>query len=179
MKILLHSCCAPCLLAPYDSLKGEGHEIVPLFYNPNIMPYREFRKRLAAFWDYAKERKIPAMIDESYDLESLLRKYLDRGAMPRCQVCYEMRLAYTASMASEKGFDAFSTTLSVSPFQNHELIQKAGESASSQYQKAFLYRDWRPHFRQAHEKAKNLNLYLQGYCGCIFSEEERYRRSEK
>jgi hypothetical protein len=179
MKILLHSCCAPCLLAPYDSLLEEGHEITALFHNPNIMPYREFRNRLTAFRDYAQEHSIPVMIDESYDLESLLRKYLERGATPRCLVCYEMRLDHTARMASEKGFDAFSTTLSVSPYQNHEFIQKAGESATSQYRKPFLYRDWRPHFIEAHEKAKNLHLYLQAYCGCIFSEEERYRKRKK
>jgi len=179
MRLLLHTCCAPCLLAPYASLISKRHKITGFFYNPNIMPYREFRRRLTAFKQYAEKEGIPANIDENYSLEFMLKNYLERGNLPRCRVCYDIRLRETARIASEKGFDGFSTTLTVSPFQDHELIKQAGEQAAEKYHVKFLYQDWRPEFRPSHEKAKKLGLYLQGYCGCIFSEEERYRPSTR
>ncbi len=177
MKILLHTCCAPCLIAPYHSLVARGYEVVAFFYNPNIQPYREFRRRLGAFREYIAANHIPAIIDENYDLEFMLRKYLDRGDAPRCRICYDVRLGETARLATQKGFDAFSTTLSVSPYQSHTIIREAGEAAARQYNIRFLYQDWRPEFYAAHEEAKSLGLYMQTYCGCIFSEEERYRPS--
>jgi len=173
LKILLHSCCAPCLIGPFHSLRERGHEVTAYFYNPNIMPYREFRRRLTAFRDYTKLESIPVIIDENYKLEYMLRRYLERGEIPRCRICYEERLGHTGKIALEKGFDAFATTLAVSPYQDHELIRTAGREASEH----FLYEDWRPLFTENHEKAKKLGIYMQGYCGCIFSEEERYRPS--
>ncbi|MBN1902564.1 epoxyqueuosine reductase QueH [Candidatus Sumerlaeota bacterium] len=176
-KILLHACCAPCLLFPFRSLVESGYEPVVYFYNPNIMPYREFRKRLSSVKEYCGSHVIPMILDEQYSLERMLRLYLDRGNSPRCLVCYKERLHKTAALAVEKGFDAFTTTLSVSPYQNHNLIREAGENASRAFNVPFLYQDWTSGFKIAHEEAKRENLYLQSYCGCIFSEEERYRPS--
>lgn len=177
MRILLHICCAPCAIAPMAELSGKGHEVFTIFYNPNIMPYREFRKRLSAFQEFAEKRTIPSIINEEYALESTLRRFLDRGEKPRCQVCYEMRLGETARIAAEKGFDAFTSTLCVSPYQDHTLIRAAGKAAGELHHIKFLYTDWRPLFASAHEEAKAQGLYMQSYCGCIFSEEERYRPS--
>jgi len=177
MNILIHTCCAPCLVGPNQLLVEKGHRVVALFFNPNVMPYREFRARLNAFKEYTTNQKIPALCDEQYALEFTLRRFLDRGEKPRCHVCYEMRLGETARVAAQKGFDAFTSTLCVSPYQEHEGIRKAGEAAAEQYHIKFLYMDWRPLFASAHEEAKSLGLYMQGYCGCIFSEEERYRPS--
>ena len=177
MNILLHACCAPCLIETYKSLVKEGHEVKVLFYNPNIMPYREFRKRLESFKEYTHRQGISSIIDEDYKLEYMLRRYLERGESPRCRVCYYVRLGETARIASERNFDAFSTTLAVSPYQDHELIRKAGEAAAREHQVEFVYKDWRPLFRATEEAARMKNLYMQTYCGCIFSEEERYRPS--
>lgn len=179
MLILLHACCAPCLVGPYQSLAGEGNQAAAFFFNPNVMPYREFRARLTAFKEYAAARHIPAICDENYSLEPILRRFLDRGDVPRCRICYDIRLRETARMAAEKGFDAFTTTLLVSPYQDHKAVCEAASAAADQFHVKFHYADWRPIFAQAHEEAKAQGLYMQTYCGCIFSEEERYRRREK
>jgi len=176
MKILLHGCCAACLIAPYRFLRESGEDAVAFFYNPNIMPYREFRSRLACFKDYTTSQNISNIYDENYPLEYMLKKYLEPGEKSRCQLCYEIRLNETARIAAEKDFNAFSTTLLVSPYQDHDLIRKAGEEAGFRYHVHFIFRDWRPDFLSSHEEAKQRNLYLQSYCGCIFSEEERYRK---
>lgn len=179
MKILLHGCCAPCLIHPCRLLENAGNEVTAIFFNPNIMPYREFRKRLTAFREYAEKNRIPLIMDETYSLETMLKSFLNRGDTPRCLVCYNIRLEQTAKVAKEKGFDAFTTTLSVSPYQNHELIGKAGENAARIHNIRFLYQDFTEGFKAAHQEAQNQNLYLQSYCGCIFSEEERYRKSKR
>ena len=177
MRILLHTCCAPCVVAPLAELSGKGHEIFAFFYNPNIMPYREFGKRLAAFREFAEKRSIPYIINEEYALESTLRRFLDRGNVSRCRVCYEIRLHETARLTAQKGFDAFTTTLLVSPYQEHKAICDAGEAAAAKFGVKFFHTDWRPLFNHAHEEAKAQGLYMQSYCGCIFSEEERYHSS--
>ena len=177
MRILLHTCCAPCLIAPFRSLTAQDYGVVAFFYNPNIMPYREFRKRLTAVRDYTDAHHIPAIIDEHYTLECMLRQYMERGSISRCRVCYNVRLGEAARVAAEKGFEAFTTTLLVSPYQYHDEIRMAGDAAANAHGVEFLYRDWRPEFSPAHDEAKAQNLYMQTYCGCIFSEEERYRPS--
>jgi hypothetical protein len=115
-------------------------------------------------------------MDETYSLETILKSLLNRGDTPRCLVCYNIRMERTANLAKERGFDAFTTTLSVSPYQNHALIREAGENASRTHDIPFLYQDFTDGFKAAHQEAQSQNLYLQSYCGCIFSEEERYRR---
>jgi len=177
MSILLHTCCAPCLIGPYQALIGQGNQATAFFFNPNIMPYREFRKRLQSFKEFTTKRAIPFIINENYSLEAILRRFLDRGEAPRCRICYDIRLEETARMAAEKGFEAFASTLCVSPYQDHTLIRAAGEAAAEKFGVQFLYQDWRPHFKEGHDEAISLGLYRQGYCGCIFREEERYRPS--
>jgi predicted adenine nucleotide alpha hydrolase (AANH) superfamily ATPase len=114
------------------------------------------------------------MIDE-YGLRSFLRGLgPDTEAAVRCGYCYRTRLEKTAAHAAQYGFDSFSTSLLVSPYQNHGLIRRAGEELAARYGVSFLYRDFRPRFREGQAKARALGLYMQKYCGCIFSEEERY-----
>lgn len=179
MKILIHTCCAPCLVGPYDDLIKNNKDITAFYYNPNVMPYREFRKRLISFRDFCIAKNIPFILNEEYTLETVLEQMINRGDTPRCLVCYRLRLFEAARVASEKSFDAFTTTLSVSPYQDHDLIQKAGEEASGEYDVSFIYKDWRPVFKTGHEDAKKFDLYFQKYCGCIFSEEERFRPSAR
>ena len=178
MNVLLHTCCASCLIIPCRRLREEDFQVSAFFYNPNIMPYREFRHRLTSFRDYASENDIPYYINEDYQLRFMLEKLLHPGDKSRCRACYDLRLFQTARFAAEKGFEAFSTTLSVSPYQDHEAIRKSGREAAEKWNVEFLYRDWRPEFRKGIKEAKqDGDIYLQGYCGCIFSEEERYRPS--
>lgn len=177
MRILLHTCCAPCLIAPFESLTSEGHQVTAFFHNPNVMPYREFRARVGAFKEYTAQNQIPAICDEDYLLEPTLRSLLDGMAASRCRACYDLRLNKTAQTAAEKGYDAFTTTLLVSPYQNHKAICDAAAAAAARFGVKFHYADWRPLFTKAHEEASSKKLYMQSYCGCIFSEEERYRPS--
>ena len=84
-----------------------------------------------------------------------------------------------ARYAAENGFDAFTSTLFISPYQNHEMLKQTARQAGEKYGVDFLYRDFRPYFRQGQEKARELGLYMQKYCGCVFSEEERYQKRKK
>lgn len=179
MRVLLHTCCASCLLYPLGALRDEGMEVVVFFYNPNIHPYQEFRKRLVCVKDYCNAQGIAAIYNEEYELESFLGAVLGKQVPERCSACYALRLNETARVAQEKELDAFSTTLLVSPYQHHEAIKAAGLAGAAAYGVEFVWRDWRPGYRQAHEQGRHLGFYMQGYCGCIFSEEERYRPKKR
>jgi predicted adenine nucleotide alpha hydrolase (AANH) superfamily ATPase len=97
----------------------------------------------------------------------------------RCVKCYEMRLFDTARAAAEGGFDSFTSSLFISPYQNHELMREVAERAAAEYGVSFLYRDFRPYFREGQERARALEMYIQKYCGCVFSEQERYLKPKK
>ncbi len=112
------------------------------------------------------------------DFASLLRKtYPDFNN--RCEKCYRMRLEQTAKYASENGFDSFTTTLLISPYQNHGLICNVAREYAELYNIEFLYRDFRPYFREGQDIAREKAFYMQKYCGCIFSEEDRYTKKPK
>ncbi|MDR1373357.1 MAG: epoxyqueuosine reductase QueH [Treponema sp.] len=183
MKLLLHACCAPCSVACLESLEEEGVRPSLLWYNPNIHPWTEYRSRRDSLQSFAGERGLELETEDEYGLRSFIRgvyPFLSAGpasavAPPgRCAFCYRLRLEKTAEKAGREGFDAFSTTLLISPYQNHDLIRALGEELAGSYGVAFLYRDFRPRFREGREKARGLGLYMQKYCGCVFSEEERY-----
>ena len=173
MKLLLHTCCAPCSVYCIDTLKKDNIDITSYWYNPNIHPYTEYKERLNALKDYTKSIDIPLIIDDYYGLRQFCKNVVDK-LDNRCGYCYYSRLEKTAIYAKEHGFDAFSTTLLISPYQNHELLKKTGEIIEKKYNIKFLYEDFRPGFKKGYEKARRLGLYIQKYCGCIFSEEERY-----
>ena len=178
MKLLLHACCAPCSVAVVDSLRAEGIEPTAYYFNPNIHPFTEYRERRNTLVDYAKSMALALVVDGEYGL----RAFLDEVGADydgRCPKCYRMRLEQTARYAAEHGFTAFSTTLLVSPYQNHELLIAEAQAAASKYGVKFLYRDFRPLFREGQAKARELGLYMQKYCGCIFSEEDRYKKRKK
>ena len=94
----------------------------------------------------------------------------------RCQYCYACRLGRTARYAAQNGFTHFSTTLLVSPYQDHEGIVQAAQRYAAQYGVEFLYRDFRPNFREGNRRARELGFYMQKYCGCVFSEQDRYQK---
>lgn len=143
------------------------------FFDPNIHPFTEFKKRLAALQDYAEISALPLVIDRTYDLDTFLRGALDLGK-DRCLFCYRMRLEKTFMKGVEDKVDAVTTTLLYSKYQRHEDIRRIGEELSVAYDIPFLYRDFREGWKEGVEESKSLNMYRQKYCGCIFSEGERY-----
>jgi len=172
-KILLHSCCGPCTLYPLKVLRSEGWEVVAYFYNPNIHPYREFRRRISALREVAEKKGLEVIWDKDYGLRTFLREVVFREN-DRCEVCYYLRLREAARLASELKFRVFTTTLLYSPFQKHELIRDIGETLAARFKIKFLYQDFRPGYREGQQEAVALGIYRQPYCGCVFSEEERY-----
>ena len=175
MKLLLHTCCAPCSVYCVESLRGEGIEPVSFWYNPNIHPYQEYKARRDTLKDYAAAIGLPLIVREDYGLRPFVRA-VAADIDHRCAYCYAVRMEETARYAAEHGFTHISTTLLVSPYQNHEGIIAAAERFAGEYGVIFLYRDFRPGFREGQAKARELGLYMQKYCGCVFSEEDRYQK---
>lgn len=179
MRLLLHTCCAPCLIYPLESLRSKGFEVAGLFYNPNIHPFAEYKNRRQAVEDWSKAEKVEVFYPE-YAPEEFFRAVNLKESNPgRCATCWNLRLKKTARDAKAKGFNAFSTTLLVSPYQDQELLKKIGSEVAADEGVEFYYEDFRPGFRQAHDQAKAKGVYCQKYCGCIYSEIERCRKSAK
>ncbi len=178
MKILLHICCAPCAIYPVATMAATGHQVHGFFYNPNIHPYQEFARRVAALEEYVSHQGLAMIWDRRYDLEEFLRLVAFREA-ERCRCCYRLRLAAAGQAAQAGQFDAFTTTLLYSKYQNHELIREIGEQVGNEAGVPFYYQDFREGWAQGVKVSKELGLYRQPYCGCIYSERDRYWRPEK
>ena len=168
MNTLLHTCCAPCSIMCIESLRGEGIEPVSFWYNPNIHPFTEYKSRKNTLVAYAESIHLKLVIRNEYGLRPFIRSVYPDFAN-RCATCYRIRMEATAAYAAENGFEAFTTTLLISPYQNHDLICQIAEEMAEKYHVTFLYRDFRPLFRDGQQKARDLGLYMQKYCGCIFS----------
>ncbi len=177
MQILIHICCAPCFTYPHKRLVQDGHNVTGFFYNPNIHPYQEYRNRKGALEKYIELKQARVIYNDDYDIESYLRGALN--ANDRCRFCYEYRLTETARIAQSLGFDAFSTTLLISPFQKHEMLFEVGKRIAGEHGIGFFYEDFRTGYRESREMARSLDLYMQKYCGCIFSEKERNYRVKR
>lgn len=176
MKLLMHTCCAPCSVYCIDTLRKEGIEPTLYWYNPNIHPYMEYKLRRDCLKEYTKTINIEAIFEEDYGLREFTKNVIN-DLPNRCQnYCYQVRLEQTARYAKEHGYDTFTTTLLVSPYQNHEKIKEIGEKLANEYGLTFLYRDFRVGFCEGQQKARELGLYMQKYCGCVFSEEDRYSK---
>ncbi|MBN2282303.1 MAG: epoxyqueuosine reductase QueH [Deltaproteobacteria bacterium] len=179
MKILLHICCAPCAIYPLRTLRREGHEVHGLFYNPNIHPYMEYKRRLDTLITYAGEVDMHLITIEDYAMEEFLRNVVFRE-QERCRYCYYDRLKYTAQIARRGNFDGFTSTLLYSKFQDHELMKELGESIARETGVPFHYRDFREGWKEGIDESRKSGMYRQQYCGCIYSEKERfYRGGEK
>lgn len=172
MKILLHICCSNCLIYPYQTLKSEGYEIKGYWFNPNIHPYSEYKARLQSLRQLQRLWGLDIHYDDYYGL----REFLAEVALDpdnRCSYCYYVRLQASAKLAKKLSIPIFTTTLLVSPFQNIELIKTVGHAFAEQFGLQFLDKDFRTGFYQARKIAKDLALYSQKYCGCIYSEMDR------
>lgn len=174
MKLLLHTCCAPCSVYCIDELRREKIEPTVYWFNPNIHPYMEYKARRDTLREYTKIINVNAIFEENYGLKEFCKNIVN-DLENRCEkYCYKVRLEQTAKYAKENGYDTISTTLLISPYQKHEVLKKQGEEIAKKYGLKFLYRDFRPGFREGQAKARELGLYIQKYCGCVFSEESIY-----
>lgn len=176
MKVLLHTCCGPCTIYPLKILREKGHDVTGRFYNPNIHPYKEFTKRLQTLEEYADQVALPLLTEKTYGLKNFLRKVVfhEQG---RCQFCYRMRLEDCARTAVLHGFSAFSSTLFYSKYQNHQQMKEIAEELAEKYQIEFMYHDFREGWQEGIDISVEKKLYRQPYCGCIYSEQERYDKS--
>ncbi len=175
-RILVHACCGPCLIYPHGVL-GKESELEVFFFNPNIHPSMEYARRLEALSRYCEMTGLPLEVGE-YEIGDYFRSIENREGK-RCRGCYELRLKKTAFRASAMGFDAFTTTLSVSPYQDHDLIAEVGNDAGREAGVRFLYIDFRSGYREGRRTAADLGMYRQAYCGCVYSEAERYEKKLK
>lgn len=169
MKLLLHICCAPCSAACIKVLREEEIDVTGYWYNPNIHPFKEYESRLNALKEYSKMIDLNVVYNDYYGLKEFTKNVvniLDN----RCGYCYLTRLENTVKYAKENGYDAFSTTLFISPYQKHDLIKKICENLSEKYNIKFLYKDFRPYYYEGKAMFKETGLYMQKYCGCVFSE---------
>jgi len=173
MKILLHICCAPCAIYPLKELRSRGMEVTGFFYNHNIHPYLEFRKRLETVRSYAALIDLAVIYREDYRLEEFLGAVAAAPA-ERCLYCYASRLEAAAEAAAEQGFDSFTSSLLYSRYQKHEAIRAIGEQIGAKYGVSFYYDDFRPGWQEGIDISRKLGLYRQQYCGCIYSERDRY-----
>lgn len=178
MKLLMHICCAPCANMPIDALRAAGHDLSGYWYNPNIHPFTEYRARRNCVSEYAQSVELPLLLRDEYGLRPFVRAVAD-DIDGRCVKCYEFRLRAAAEAAAEGGFDAFTSSLFISPYQNHELMREVAERAAFEFGVQFLYRDFRPYFREGQQRARELGMYIQKYCGCVFSEQERYQKPNR
>jgi len=171
MRLLMHTCCAPCSVHCIEKLREEGIEPTLYWYNPNIHPYMEYKLRRDCLKEYAKSINVQAIFEEEYGLDEFCKNVIE-DLKNRCtNYCYPVRLRKTFEYAKENGYDAVTTTLLYSIYQNHGFIKEYMENLSEEFGIDFVYRDFREGFWEGHKKAHDIGLYMQKYCGCVFSEQ--------
>lgn len=171
-------CCAPCSTYSIKHFRALGYDIHGYFYNPNIHPYKEFQRRLETLEAYCQSVNVPLTVQRNYHLELFLQHAVS-NLDDRCRECYTLRLFEAARRAKSLGFTKFSTTLAISPYQDHQLLQEIGQTAAQQHGVEFIYEDLRPGYRESINISKAAGLYRQAYCGCIFSEKDRYYKGDQ
>ena len=178
MRILLHICCGNCAIYPVKMLREQKHEIAGYFYNHNIHPYQEFKKRLDTTRQYAEQTQLQLTVDEEYRLEEFLTA-VAQTPETRCIYCYQSRLRATAQQAKKLDFEGFTTTLLYSRYQKHQEIVAYGEQLAQEFELRFHYEDYRTGWNEGIRSSKEMGLYPQQYCGCIYSDKERYAPRKK
>lgn len=172
MKLLMHMCCGPCAVYPLRALKEKNIQVDGLYYNPNIHPIEEFAKREENVEKLSKIMNIKVHYLADFKQET----WEDMATNERkCNICYDMRLKRTFEFALANNYDAVTTSLLVSPYQDHELIMKTAKKYAKLYSVGFYYEDFRKGYRKGQKKAKDLGIYCQRYCGCIISLRERIK----
>jgi len=172
MRVVLHACCGPCLLEPFDGLARE-HDVRVVYANPNIHPREEYERRRDTLLAYAADNEI--VVDEApYDPSAWddAVRGLESRPGERCRACFRLRLGMAAARAAELGYDAVATTLTVSPYQDPAAIRDAGEAVCREAGVAFLVTDFRERYPEATRRSRELGMYRQNYCGCRYSDDE-------
>jgi len=178
VKLLIHICCGPCSIYPLRVLRDDRHEVMGFFYRSNIHPFTECMRREETLKTYAESIALKLLVQPGYEIENFLRNVAFREA-ERCTACYHDRLTTTAQYAKKGKFDGFTSTLLYSRFQNHDLIRSIGEAVGKSIGVPFYYRDFREGWKAGIEESRRLGMYRQQYCGCIYSEKERYCRQSR
>lgn len=177
-RLLIHSCCAPCSSYVLEYLSA-FFEITVLYYNPNIYPEEEFLKRLDEQRRLCREMPQLDAVEvldfgydptEFYEAAKGLENEKEGGA--RCEKCFRLRLLKTAQIAKEKGFDYFTTTLSISPLKDEQKLNEIGKELAEEIGVSYLYSDFKKKngYKRSIELSREYNLYRQNYCGCVFSQ---------
>lgn len=177
-RLLIHSCCAPCSSYVLEYLSA-FFEITVLYYNPNIYPEEEFLKRLDEQRRLCREMPQLGAVEvldfgynptEFYEAAKGLENEKEGGA--RCEKCFRLRLLKTAQIAKEKGFDYFTTTLSISPLKDEQKLNEIGKELAEEIGVSYLYSDFKKKngYKRSIELSREYNLYRQNYCGCVFSQ---------
>lgn len=180
-KLLLHSCCAPCSSYVLEYL-SKFFKITVFYYNPNIYPLEEYKKRLEEEKYLIRSMKFKNEVniiegiynsDKFFEMAKGLENLKEGGE--RCFKCYEMRLKETLKIAQDKGFDYFTTTLTISPFKNAQKLNEIGKKLSEGSSVKYLFSDFKKKegYKRSIELSKEYNLYRQDYCGCVFSKKQR------
>ncbi len=177
MKVLLHICCANCALYPVKNLQKRGIDFVGLWYNPNIHPFTEYRMRLEALKELQDAWRLEIEYKDLYGLKEFVQRVV-YDEENRCQYCYTMRLEEAARTARQMGLEGFTTTLLVSPYQKFDKIIETGYMLQERYDIEFMGIDFREGWKEGVAISRELGLYRQKYCGCIYSEMERYSRKK-
>jgi len=172
-KVLIHICCGPCAIYPVKALRDKGNTVMGYYYRHNIHPYSECRRREETLKTYADDIDLKVIYSDNYDLEEFLQMIAFRES-DRCAICYHERLRVTALLAKHGKFDGYTSTLLYSKFQNHDQIRSIGESMGKTQGIPFVYQDFRKGWSDGVKTSKALGMYRQQYCGCIYSEKERY-----
>ncbi len=175
--LLLHTCCGPCSTTVIHRL-AKYFKITVFYYNPNIEPYEEYLKRkreqIRFLKEYPAENPV-SFLDCDWDNLSFLEAAKgfeeEKEGGIRCHKCYYLRLAKTAQMAEEKRFDYFTTSLTISPYKNSQVINKIGSALEAQFASSYLYSDFKKEngYLESIHFSKEYDLYRQDYCGCHFS----------
>jgi predicted adenine nucleotide alpha hydrolase (AANH) superfamily ATPase len=177
-SVLIHCCCAHCTAYTVKYWRSQGYELSAFWYNPNIHPFTEHRHRLEAMQSLAKELEFPLVINDSYDMIEYFNRVTGHEDQ-RCLYCFRLRLEKTAETALKQGFSAFTSSLFISPHQKHDLLLEIGRNIAVEKGIDFLDTDLRKHYSDSRSMTKPLGLYRQQYCGCIYSEWERFAEENK
>ena len=179
--VLLHACCAPCASAVYESL-ADDFDVTVFYYNPNIDPEPEYRARLGELERFAALRDFP-LFTGGYDAAEWTRRvepYQSLGERSeRCRECFRVRLDGSFRKAKELGIDAVTTTLTVSPHKDADMINGVGKELESRHGIEFIEGDFKKSggYRRSIELSRRYDFYRQNYCGCVYSRRERERHS--
>ncbi|HII71852.1 TPA: epoxyqueuosine reductase QueH [Candidatus Woesearchaeota archaeon] len=172
-RLLLHACCGPCSTHSVKKLL-EDYEVTMFWYNPNIHPFGEYVQRLEAGKEVAKKLGVE-LIEHHFDVDRWLEKIQGYEEHPegglRCQICFAVRLKETAEYAKEHGFDAFTTTMTISPHKDADKINRTGRHYAEKSGVEWVESNFKADggFGKSVEMSKEMGIYRQKFCGCFYS----------